>query len=364
MAKYRGGIIGLGWTGMLYDMAGRIPDRFEIDDVDRPTPELDVHRVFHYYENPGQEWVPSSAAEALKDRPEIDLVAAADRDTKRLDAFTQRYGIDNVYTDAMEMLRKEKLDVVVVTTNTKDRADLVSAAVENGAKGIVTEKPMCHSLEQADRMVKACADAGVALSCGSITTTHPSFAHAKGLVEGGAIGEIVSLEATGAGAQHQNWSYFLDSKPAWVVGTGHKGRSESGSDEFSGQGMLVAEDGMVVHFRPGAPQLRITGTSGELVHNWLLGWRKWEEARVPKGTVLVEMPWDGPQTGTYGSVYSLADVMDCLAGKLDEPKNSGRRVAVALEVEIGLKESSAQNGARVDLPLADRTLRQNYDWFR
>ena len=149
MAKYRGGIIGLGWTGMLYDMAGRIPDRFEIDDVDRPTPELDVHRVFHYYENPGQEWVPSSAAEALKDRPEIDLVAAADRDTKRLDAFTQRYGIDNVYTDAMEMLRKEKLDVVVVTTNTKDRADLVSAAVENGAKGIVTEKPMCHSLEQA-----------------------------------------------------------------------------------------------------------------------------------------------------------------------------------------------------------------------
>ena len=44
MAKYRAGVIGLGWMGMLYDMAARIPDRFDVDDVDRPTPGLDVHR--------------------------------------------------------------------------------------------------------------------------------------------------------------------------------------------------------------------------------------------------------------------------------------------------------------------------------
>ena len=56
--------------------------------------------------------------------------------------------------------------------------------------------------------------------------------------------------------------------------------------------------------------------------------------------------------------------MDCLAGELDEPKNSGRRVAVALEVEIALKQSSAQRSARVDLPLEDRSLGLNYDWFR
>ena len=56
--------------------------------------------------------------------------------------------------------------------------------------------------------------------------------------------------------------------------------------------------------------------------------------------------------------------MDCLAGELNEPKNSGRRVAVALEVEIALKESSARNGVRVDLPLSDRLLRLSYDWFR
>ena len=74
-------------------------------------------------------------------------------------------------------------------------------------------------------------------------------------------------------------------------------------------------------------------------------WRIWKELEVPRGRKMlktrVEMPWGGPQTSIYGGIFSLADVMDCHAGKLGESKNSGRRVAVALEVEIALKESSA-----------------------
>ena len=53
-----------------------------------------------------------------------------------------------------------------------------------------------------------------------------------------------------------------------------------------------------------------------------------------------------------------------MEGRLDEPKNSGRRVAGALEVEVALKLSSRRGGERVDLPLNDRSLGLNYDWFR
>ena len=35
---YRAAVIGLGWMGLLYDLASRIGDRFAIDDIDRPTP--------------------------------------------------------------------------------------------------------------------------------------------------------------------------------------------------------------------------------------------------------------------------------------------------------------------------------------
>ena len=364
MATYRGAVVGLGWMGMLYDL-GQRTGTWHVDDVDRPTPEVDVHRQFHHHDHPGNSGIPTSYAEAIHTRAEVDLVAAADRDVKRLKIFTERYGVSSVYEDAAEMLRVEKPDIVALATNTKHRADLTCLAVECGAKGIFTEKPMAHTLEETDRMVQTCAAAGVPLNCGSITTTDPAFGRARRLIQEGKIGEVVSIETAGPGAQHQNWSYFLDSAPAWVVGTGDQPRRESGSDEFAGQGMLVTEDNTIVHFRKGAPMLRVSGSEGELKFDFHEGFRWWQTQSVEGRTGQVELPWPEPQfLQPYGGVYPLNDVLDCLSGKLDEPKNSGRRVAVALEVEVALKQSSAQDGRRIDLPLADRSLGLNYDWFR
>lgn len=366
MVQYRAAIIGLGWMGMLYDLAKRTGvGTWQVDDIDRPTPQLDIHRKFHHHTHPGDEGLPDSYAEALWDRPEVVLVAAAERDRKRLQAFAQRYGVQALYEDAGQMLRQERPEIVAIATNTKHRADLTCLAVECGARGIFTEKPMAHTLEEADRMVQVCASAGVPLNCGAISTTHPSFGRAKALVRSGAIGELVSIEAAGPSAQHQNWSYFLDSPPAWVMGIGDGPRRESGSDEFTGQGLMVTQSGLVVHFRRGAPGVRLCGTRGEMTFDFHQAWKWWQEVEFDGLKSRVEMPWPKPQfVPPYGGIYSLNDVMDCLAGRLDEPKNSGRRVAVALEVEIALKQSSARGGARVELPLADRSLGLNYDWFR
>jgi hypothetical protein len=79
----------------------------------------------------------------------------------------------------------------------------------------------------------------------------------------------------------------------------------------------------------------------------------------------VEMPWPESQV-IKGSrtVYMLQDILDCLEDRLDEPKLSGRRTAMAIETNIALKLSAAQGGARVDLPLKDRSLGLTYDWWR
>ena len=82
------------------------------------------------------------------------------------------------------------------------------------------------------------------------------------------------------------------------------------------------------------------------------------------GRRRVPVPWPAPQFHAYGPAYCLADLLDCLAGKRREPKNSGRHVATALEVEIALKLSSERGGQKVDLPVPDRSLGLNYDWFR
>jgi hypothetical protein len=179
-----------------------------------------------------------------------------------------------------------------------------------------------------------------------------------------SVSHFGSIDTRGVWLQHQNWADFVDGTIAWVCGIGDKPRRESGSDEFPGQGMAVTREGLVIHFRSGAPRVRLTGTKGEIVfdhYHWTLR----VDLDTPAGRHRVETPWLDPQfVPPYHSVYSIDDVIACMDGRMDEPKNSGRRVAMALEVEVAMKESSRRGGARVELPLVDRSLGLNYEWFR
>ena len=384
MAKYRGAIIGLGWMGMLNDIGIRWEngapkvvrgvwqpeqDRgvWHVDDVDRPFPEVNLEREYYYHHMAFGE-APVTYAEAMSNRPEIDLVAGAERDKQRLELFGHHYGVESLYTDAEEMLAAEKPDIVAISSNVKGRSHLTCLAVEHGAKGILVEKPICYTLEEADRMVKTCDDAGVPWVGGAITVNHPSFGKAKELINEGAIGEIISIEAPGNSnlSQHQNWAFFVKGTPAWVIGIGDQPKRESGTNEFQGTGIMVTADGLMVHFRMGAPAVRISGTRGEISH-WDHGarWQLIQELETNARERRVEMPWPEPNmTPGFTVIQGLSDIINCVEGKVDRPQNHGRDVAMAFEVEIALKLSSAQGGVRIDLPLKDRSLELEYDWHR
>ena len=374
-AKYRGGVLGLGWMGVLYDMGTRDYDniggsyknpKYDLESTRRPTPDwLDIHRKFHHHDHPGKEGLVSTYAEAIWDRSEVDLVAGADRDKKRLDMFGERYGIKALYTDALEMYEKENLDILAIATNTRGRSFLTVKAVEAGVKGIFVDKPMTFTLKEADDMVNACAKAGVPLVGGATTTSHPSFGKAKELITSGAIGDVTSIEArVPLLSQHQDWCYFVDSELAWVSGIGDKPRRERGSSEFMGQGIIVAKDGTVVHIRDGSPTVKISGSTGEIVFDGKR-WTLWQDVDTLSGRKgRVEMPWPDPQFGGMRTPWCLDDLIATMEGRMKEPKNSGRIVAAALEAELAMKQSSARGGERVDLPLKDRSLGLTYDWFR
>ena len=374
-AKYRGGVVGLGWMGVLYDMGTRDYEniggsyktpKYDLESTKRPTPDwLDVHRKFHHHDHPGKEGLVSTYAEAIWDRPEVDLVAGADRDEKRLAMFGERYGIKALYTDALEMYEKENLDILAIATNTKGRSFLTVKAVEAGVKGIFVDKPMTFTLKEADDMVNACAKAGVPLVGGATTTSHPSFGKAKELITSGAIGDVTSIEArVPLLSQHQDWCYFVDSELAWVSGIGDKPRRDRGSTEFMGQGIIVAKDGTVVHIREGAPTVRVSGSTGEIVFDGKR-WTLWQDVDTLSGRKgRVEMPWPDPQFGGMRTPWCLDDLIATMEGRMKEPKNSGRIVAAALEAELAMKQSSARGGERIDLPLKDRSLGLTYDWFR
>ena len=61
---------------------------------------------------PGGRGLGSSYSAALSDRPEVELVAGADRDPQRRAMFGERFGIGALYADALAMLDEERLDIV------------------------------------------------------------------------------------------------------------------------------------------------------------------------------------------------------------------------------------------------------------
>ena len=93
-----------------------------------------------------------------------------------------------------------------------------------------------------------------------------------------------------------------------MSGIGDKPRRERGSTEFLGQGIIATQDGTVLHIRDGAPELRISGSKGEI--RFEDGrWQLWQDVDVLSGKGRVEMPWPDPQFLLPNrAVYCLDDL--------------------------------------------------------
>lgn len=89
------------------------------------------------------------------------LVAACDINLAKAQAISSQFGVP-AFADFHDMMRTVDCDVVVVLTESGHHAEHVVALAPYG-KHIVVEKPMALTLESADAMISACADAGVQL---------------------------------------------------------------------------------------------------------------------------------------------------------------------------------------------------------
>jgi predicted dehydrogenase len=89
------------------------------------------------------------------------LAAVCDIVKSRAESIAEAFGVP-AYTDMHEMMRRERVDVAVVLTESGLHAEHVISLAKHG-RHIVVEKPMALSLADADRMITACDDAGIKL---------------------------------------------------------------------------------------------------------------------------------------------------------------------------------------------------------
>jgi predicted dehydrogenase len=125
--------------------------------------------------------------------PYARCVAAADVDKKRAQELVTSYG-GKAYQDYTEMLNQEHADCVIVATPEALHREPVVAAAQHG-RHVFVEKPLATTLDDADAMIEACADAGVKLMTGYILRFEVNYAMIQDAIQEGNIGRLLSIYA-------------------------------------------------------------------------------------------------------------------------------------------------------------------------
>jgi len=128
-------------------------------------------------------------AKSFSQCPNAQLVAAADPNGPLRERMQETFGVLALYEDWREMLDKEELNCLIITTDNSGAVEVVETAAPKGIHCVI-EKPMAAKLEQADRMVKAAESAGVQILINWATAWRPNTLKAIELVNTGAIGQV------------------------------------------------------------------------------------------------------------------------------------------------------------------------------
>lgn len=122
------------------------------------------------------------------------IVGAADpRPDAR--AAAAALGVDPsvLFEDADGLLAAVTPDCVIIATTAPTHAALVVAAAAAGVRCILCEKPMAVSLEECDRMIAACREAGSRLAVNHQMRFMGEYAKAKAIVDSPAFGRLASM---------------------------------------------------------------------------------------------------------------------------------------------------------------------------
>ena len=130
-----------------------------------------------------------------------EVVAIASRDAARASESAAALGIPTAHGAYEDLLADDDVDAVYIPLPNHLHAEWTIAAARAG-KHVLCEKPLALTSEDAQRMVDACADAGVRLMEAFMYRLHPSWVAVRELVDGGRIGELRAVDVW--------FSYFND----------------------------------------------------------------------------------------------------------------------------------------------------------
>jgi len=138
----------------------------------------------------GSQFITTIHAEALRMVQQAEVLAVMSPTEGHARDFASKYGIAHHFEDLDAMLAMDEIDMVVVGAPNFAHCDITVKAARAG-KQVVVEKPLCLNLAEADRMIAACAEAGVKLMYAEELCFTPKYVRLKQLLDDGVLGDPV-----------------------------------------------------------------------------------------------------------------------------------------------------------------------------
>jgi len=143
----------------------------------------------------GVGWIGAHHGSNLMRNPHAELVGVCDPDQDKARAFIEGTKCQaRIFARLEDMLKQPDLAAVVIASPNGAHAGQAIAAAEAG-KHLYLEKPMGITLESCRQAARAVAKAGVKCRLGYHRRFNPLVAHAKKLIAGGELGELVLAES-------------------------------------------------------------------------------------------------------------------------------------------------------------------------
>jgi myo-inositol 2-dehydrogenase/D-chiro-inositol 1-dehydrogenase len=134
-------------------------------------------------------------AESLAQRvPGARLIGLADPQPGLAERHAAALGCAFSSRDYQDLLADPRVEAVVIATPARFHAEAISAAAQAG-KAVFCEKPIAHTLADADRAIAATRQAGVPFQIGFQRRFDRDFRRARDLVNSGSLGRIQLLRS-------------------------------------------------------------------------------------------------------------------------------------------------------------------------
>lgn len=324
---------------------------------------------------------PCTHAGAYRACPKTEIVAACDINRERLRKFGKEFGVSHLYEDYKEMLQNEELDIVSICTWTDTHTEMIMECAKMGVKGVICEKPIALTLEDADMAISLCRQTGTRLIINHERRWDSYYLKVKELIMEGVIGELrtivgnVLTSAPQPGDWHAEYRFvgggpllhdgthlmdmlrFFGGEVDWVIG--HVERQTKGINvEDVAYAFIQFKDGAHAVIEGGGLrnyynfELDIQGSNGRiLIGNEVHRFWVREKSRHYLGFMcLEERPFPSPDVIVNPWVAQVEEMISCIQNGHDSISN-GEDGRAALELVMAVYESARLGGEKVTLPL-------------